>query len=41
VRRVMELHGGRVEGLPGEGGGARFALRWPTGEREDESWRAS
>lgn len=41
VRRVMELHGGRVEGLPGEAGGARFALRWPTGERGDESWRAS
>ncbi len=41
VRRVMELHGGRVEVLPGSGAGACFALRWPAGETEDGTWRAS
>ena len=41
VRRVMELHGGRVELLPGSGAGACFALRWPAGETEDGTWRAS
>jgi signal transduction histidine kinase len=41
VRRVMELHGGRLELLPGDAWGARFALRWPAGEMEDQSWRAS
>ncbi len=41
VRRVMELHGGRVELLSGEAEGARFALVWPCGETEEASWRAS
>jgi signal transduction histidine kinase len=41
VRRVMELHGGRVEALSGEVKGARFALVWPAGGTEGGNWRAS